>query len=188
MDPLKQAALSFRKLLNQEYDFVIGRKGVKREFRISFVESDFHHLSGLHKLTDISQVQKADRKKIFEAILSDDIKIETIQNSAFYSEIADRLEALSYLEEMLDSNDLIFRYCPQKNPWSRIDAEYLLEGKILEKRIFLFINGNDERKSCVSFFPFDKTDYSTNQEKYTLLEKRKEDTGTGIVSVLYERS
>ena len=88
MDQLKQAALSFKKLLNQEYDFIIGRKGVKREFRITFVESDFHHLCGLHKLIDISQVQKKDRTKVFEEILSDDIKMETMFGSGDFSHIA----------------------------------------------------------------------------------------------------
>lgn len=188
MDQLKQAALSFKKLLNQEYDFIIGRKGVKREFRITFVESDFHHLCGLHKLIDISQVQKKDRTKVFEEILSDDIKMETIQKSAFYSEMADRLEALPHLEKMLDSNDLIFRYCSRKNPWSRIEADFLLEGMILEKRTFLFVSGITEIKSCVSFFPFDKTDFSTNQERYTLLEKRKKDIGSKIITLLFDRN
>lgn len=44
MDLLKECALSFQKLLEYEYHFVIGRKGQLREFRLGFDRADFHHL------------------------------------------------------------------------------------------------------------------------------------------------
>lgn len=53
MDLLKKCALNFEKILAYQYHFVVGRKGISREFLLNFDEADFHHLVGLHKLRDI---------------------------------------------------------------------------------------------------------------------------------------
>ena len=54
MDLLKKCALNFEKILAYQYHFVVGRKGISREFLLNFDEADFHHLVGLHKLRDIT--------------------------------------------------------------------------------------------------------------------------------------
>ena len=56
MDLLKKCALNFEKILAYQYHFVVGRKGLSREFLLNFDEADFHHLVGLHKLRDITQI------------------------------------------------------------------------------------------------------------------------------------
>lgn len=66
MDLLQECANAFQRLLVYEYHFIIGRKGQKREFKLSFQESDFHHLAGLHKLKDIAQIQQGMREKIYQ--------------------------------------------------------------------------------------------------------------------------
>ena len=53
MDKLQEKALSFKRLLDYEYRIILGRKNVQTEINISFEKSDFSHLIGLHKLTDI---------------------------------------------------------------------------------------------------------------------------------------
>ena len=78
MDLLKKCALSFQKLLEYEYHFVIGRKGQLREFRLGFDKADFHHLAGLHKLKDIAQIQHGMRDKIFEKKLNGNISMNLI--------------------------------------------------------------------------------------------------------------
>ena len=83
MDLLQKCALVFRELLMYEYHFVIGRKGALKEFYLSFDKTDFHHLIGLHKLKDITQIQRGARDKIFEQIITGKISIELIKKSAY---------------------------------------------------------------------------------------------------------
>ena len=52
MDLLQTCAVGFHQLLTYQYHIVAGRKGRTIDFTISFDPSDFHHLAGLHKLTD----------------------------------------------------------------------------------------------------------------------------------------
>ena len=51
MDLVQKCALAFRVLLMYEYHYVIGRKGMIKEFYLSFDKTDFHHLIGLHKFS-----------------------------------------------------------------------------------------------------------------------------------------
>lgn len=110
MDLLKKCALSFQKILEYEYHFVIGRKGQLREFRLGFDMADFHHLAGLHKLKDIAQIQQGMREKIFEKILQGDISMRLLEKSSYYSQMEGRILPLTGLERFLDDNQMIFRY------------------------------------------------------------------------------
>lgn len=110
MDLLKKCALAYSNLLIYEYHFVIGRKGITKEFYLSFEKSDFHHLLGLHKLKDITQVQRGMRDKIFDQIIKGMISIELIKKSSYYEKMEERIIPLIGLEKMLDDNHIIFRY------------------------------------------------------------------------------
>ncbi|MDD6038333.1 MAG: PBECR4 domain-containing protein [bacterium] len=90
MDKLQLCAKAFQKLLEYEYHFIIGQKRKLREFYLNFDKADFHHLSGLHKLKDIAQIQQG------------------------------RIFSLSDLEKMLDDNQMIFRYNEKVNKFSLI--------------------------------------------------------------------
>lgn len=74
MDLIQKSAYAFQLLLKYEYYFVIGRKGVIREFYLTFEKSDFHHLLGLHKLRDIAQIQQGMREKIYDKIIEHTMK------------------------------------------------------------------------------------------------------------------
>lgn len=52
-DILYQAAKIFEEIKSYKIEITIGRKGQAEVFTITFEDSDFHHLAGLHKLTDI---------------------------------------------------------------------------------------------------------------------------------------
>lgn len=110
MDLLLQSALEFQRLLNFQYYFAIGRKGKLREFTVSFDETDFHHLAGLHKLRDIARFQTGRRSEILKDILAGRLTICHTQKSVFFPEMEPRLKLLTDLEHFLDSNNIIFRY------------------------------------------------------------------------------
>ncbi|MBR0100080.1 MAG: hypothetical protein IJJ71_11600 [Treponema sp.] len=64
VDLLLQCAKNYEQLLNCKYHFVIGRKGVLYDFELTFQKTDFHHLAGLHKLTDKRILQHNARNTI----------------------------------------------------------------------------------------------------------------------------
>lgn len=174
MDLLLQCAQEFKKLLPFEYRFTIGRKGKLVTFSITFEETDFHHLAGLHKLRDNALFITGARNRIFQSVLAGRLTLANAQSSAFYNEIESRFEPLSHLESFLDSNELVFRYNESANVFSVIEADYLLENKYNGNPVYLFIAKRDHADShvCRSFFPKEKKDYTLGQTKYTLLKKR----------------
>lgn len=189
MDLLKKCAMTFQKILVYQYHFVIGRKGISKEFILTFDEADFHHLVGLHKLRDITQIQQGKRSKVFKAILNDNITMGLIQKSQFFNEMSLRTEPLIHLEEMLDDNNLIFRYNDKIHKYSVIKAEYLLEGKNLGNSVYLFLGERNTSgiQMCRTFFPKQDKDYTQGQAQYTLLKKEKISLDNNYVEVQYDR-
>jgi len=187
---LFQCTKNFEKLLDIKYHFEIARKGVIHTFDLTFQKTDFHHLAGLHKLTDKRTLQHNSREKIFNEILEGKITQQFIESSSHYSEISDRLSALINLETLLDSDNLIFKYNENVRLSSNIKAEFLLEGFISNLTLFLFLGSRDtktENQQCRSFFPKSKIDYSIGQPKYTLLRKTKTKISTGEILLKYEK-
>jgi hypothetical protein len=188
MDILKNCALSFQKLIGYKYHFVIGRKEQMKEFYLSFDKADFHHLVGLHKLKDIAQIQQGMRNKIFDQILKGEITIELIEKSTYYEQMKERIIPLTYLEEMLDDNQMIFRYNEKIHKYSLIKADYLLEGKANLIPVFLFLGKrNENEQMCRTFFRVGCKDYSEGQSRYTLLKREKINLMSGTSVIQYDR-
>lgn len=72
MDKLLQCAKTYKKLTKIKYNIIIGRKGKTVNITLIFEEINFHHLFGLHKLTDLN-VSRQNRKKVFNDILNQKI-------------------------------------------------------------------------------------------------------------------
>lgn len=191
MDQLLQCAKNYELLLDYKYHFVIGRKGVHHDFELTFQKTDFHHLAGLHKLTDKRILQHNARNTIFDWILKGKINLEFLKSSYHYEKMNDRLSALVNLGKLLDSDHLIFKYNENVRVSSAIKSEYLLEGCINEMTLFLFLGCRNDKdlsnQMCRSFFPKDKIDYSVGQPLYTLLKKEKFCISDGSIVSSYER-
>ena len=86
MDLLLQCARNYENLLDVAYNFTIARKGVVREFTLTFQKMDFHHIAGLHKLRDIFDAQRGSREDLFTNVLNGKISQELIEKSEFYSD------------------------------------------------------------------------------------------------------
>ncbi len=82
MDLLRNAAEKFEKLLSMEYYFEIARKNGRKEFVLNFLPQDFHHICGLHKLSDIGLVQTGARDRIYGDILNGRIRFSDIEKSS----------------------------------------------------------------------------------------------------------
>ena len=143
---------------------------------------------GLQYLTDRPELVR-DRGKIFDAIKEHRITAEHLESSDLYYKITDRINRLPLLENMIDSNDTIFKYNQKRNTYSVIKADYIMKNQLEEKDVFLFLaeSGEEGRYFCRSFFPQEKMDYTKNQASWTLLYKKKVTLSTGEEEILYNR-
>ncbi|MBQ9921443.1 MAG: hypothetical protein IJO52_04590 [Clostridia bacterium] len=189
MDKLQKRAWAFKNLSDYEYKIVLGRKGKKTEFTIDFEKTDFPHLIGLHKLTDVLSGNIA-TERLFDECLSGKLSYEAILKSVFFQKIENRFEYFDKLEELLDSNNIIFK-CNTSNmsSFSKIIADFELKN-IYENLIFyLFIEKRNcsEKQYCKSFIQENKIDYTYGQTKMTLLYKEKINKKTGNSEIQYNR-
>ena len=178
---------AFVPLLHTEYEIILGRKGVAVTIRLAFDKKDCFHLMGLQYLKDYPELNR-DRGKIFDELAEGIISVDKLEASVFYHKIKERINFLPLLEDILDSNDTIFKYNKKANTYSVIDADYLLKNNMGSRNIFLFLSKKkDDTYFCRSFFPEEKMDYTRNQASWTLLYKRKINTETGAGKVLYDK-
>lgn len=188
MDNLQICAKAFEHLLDTKYHIIIGRKVKLAELNLLFDPTEFHHLIGLHKLRDL-RLSKGNREKIFFQILNGSISIDHLKKSRYFPMVEKRIEPLSQIESLLDSNNLIFRYNPNLQFFSLIEAEYLLSTPYKNTEIYIFL---DRRSSsdiffCRSFFPKEGKDYTKGQAIWTLLKKEKIALSTGTSIKQYVR-
>lgn len=189
MDLLQACAKGFERLLSFQYHIIVGRKGKTLEFTISFNRADFHHLAGLHKLTDNVRFLTGKRADIMQEILSGKLTFFQAQQSAFFQKMEPRLKPLAQLEEFLDSNKIIFRYNSKVHAFSLLQADYLLQNDFEGQPVYLFLarRTGDNTQVCRTFFPKAEKDYAQGQPQYTLLKKEKINLNTGEVIIQYDR-
>ena len=108
-DKLRVSAEGFHSLLDTQYHLIIGRKGKSVDLTIEFKPIDFHHLMGLGKLKDL-RIATQNRESVFFGILNGTITYPSICKSRYIGQIENRFTPLSHIEQIFDSNKLIFRY------------------------------------------------------------------------------
>ncbi|MBQ7054366.1 MAG: hypothetical protein IJN97_04010 [Oscillospiraceae bacterium] len=189
MDKLQKRTLAFKKLLDYEYRIILGRKGQKTEIVIDFEKTDFPHLIGLHKLTDILTGNIAS-EKMFERCLTGVVNYKTISKSAKFETLGNRFKYFDKIEMMLDSNDVIFK-CNTNSMavFSRIIADFELKNIYGGLTFYLFLEkrNNSEKQYCKSFIQEGNIDYTYGQTKMTLLYKEKINKRTGQSEIQYNR-
>lgn len=188
MDYLQICAKAFEKLLDVQYHIVLGRKGKLVNLNILFEPKEFHHLIGLHKLHDL-RLARGNREKIFYEILAGKISMEDLKKSRYYSEIQKRLEPFYKIENIFDSNKVVFRYNSKLQTFSLIEAEYLLSTPYENTDIYIFLDrqAGSDFFFCRSFFQKELKDYTKGQAVYTLLKKEKITISTGDRERQYDR-
>ncbi|MGN1457690.1 MAG: PBECR4 domain-containing protein [Acutalibacteraceae bacterium] len=189
MDKLQECSKAFEQLLNIEYNIIIGRKNKNQNIHLAFDKSDFFHLIGLHKLLDYPDIKTQSKEKIFNRILNGSLSYDFISKSIYFEKIQNRFQPFSDIQNILDSNKLVFKYNTHINSFSVIQAEYLLSTPCCNNDIYIFLdkNKNTGNYFCRSFFPKDKKDYTIGQTSYTLLYKEKINTVTGKREVQYDK-
>ena len=189
MADILQAAKSYANLLDVEYQIVLGKKNKNIAISIIFDEVHFFHLAGLQYLKDLSGILSESRDQIFRRILRGSLQKQLFESSKSYAEIADRIEYLSYLEQIMDSNETVFKYNSRLDVFSAVQADFLMKNEIQARNVFTFLskNASTGKYFCRSFFPQTDRDYSEGQTRWTLLYKKKIWKSTGQENVLYDR-
>lgn len=185
MVPVADCAFAFEKLLKFQYEFHLAHKRKVHLLNLTFDPSKFFHLAGLHKLLDINHLKRTRREEVFISILikTDDME-KLFQKSAFYSDLQTRLVPFLHLEQLLVSDNLVFRYSRNNFPYSKIQADYIIKGRIEDSETFVFLVNNLECARCCSIFQKEKMDYTKQQQKFTVLLKRKFDKSKN--NIVYE--
>ena len=187
MKTILDCVQAYNHLLNTEYKIIIGRKGKAVELNVFFLKEHCYHLMGLQYLKDLPQLNDK-RDIVIDKILSGKITQEQVEQSAFYSDVSDRIDYFPLLETLFDSNDTIFKYNEKAANFSVIEADYLMKNVVADRKLFIFLsNETDNRYYCRSFFPYGGRDYSQNQPQWTLLYKEKINRLEGSSQVLYNR-
>ncbi|MCM1048915.1 MAG: PBECR4 domain-containing protein [Clostridiales bacterium] len=189
MDKLQERALTFNELMKYQYDIKLGKKGKLYEFTIDFQPSDFFHLIGLQKLIDLRFLKRS-AEHIFNECLKGNITYSMIAASQYFDELGYRFEYFNQLENILDSNNLIFKF--NKNSmqiYSKIIADYMLKHTRDDLIFYLFIEQRNKSNTqfCKSFFENSVIDYSRGQTNLTLLYKGKINIRTGEREIKFDR-
>lgn len=184
MDLIYECAAKFILLERYEYKFVVSKKRKTREIILNFFDSDFFHLAGLHYLTDISIPRN--RKDTLKNIIEEKkITDSLLYRSRFFAnpesdkDIKSRVEELRFLEEYLDTDNMIRIYSTENMKYlhSYIIADYIIESQFQGSRevVYIFLKRREESPGtyCVaSFFKKDTVIYSGEALYWMLKEKR----------------
>ncbi|MBR4823389.1 MAG: hypothetical protein IKZ86_01210 [Spirochaetaceae bacterium] len=186
MSDITNAVNSFQKMLDIEYEFVLGRKNKSINLTVEFQKMHFFHLAGLQHLNDLPRLAFS-AEVIFDRLKSNIITPEYIESSIDYKFIKKRIEYLPLLEKIFDSNDTIFRYNPALQTFSVIEADFLMKNTVKNTNLFVFLSkGNNDKYFCKSFFPENKTDYAERQTRWTVLLKKKKLRNENNEEILYK--
>jgi len=191
MDQIYQSAKVFEKLFAIEYDLKLSCNKKLVEFRLDFRKEDFFHLVGLQYLEDLDISKNP--SNVFDNILNKNITDESLSNSNFYLfvdenyvVVKERISGFQFIEDCLDSKSIVFKYIKNKNAYSRIRAEFMIEVIVnsITYYVFFIKRNTDNNYRLCSFFE-KKSEYKGNKAYW--LYKEKIDTNAKTANVLYNR-
>lgn len=177
-DKLFLAAMSFDYFLDKEIVLKFGHKGKLDIVNVVFDVSNFHHLAGLHKLTDLPQISKRSARKVFQEILDGKITLNDISKSTFFNLIEERLDILTDLPRTFSNKGIGYKFLKQSRSWranqSKIRWKYLLEFQNNKhKSGYIFFNQyrnlNSKYVAISDFMKKDKN-YGNDNERLILLQ------------------
>ena len=64
--------------------------------------------------------------------------LDVYKRQDFYNKIEQRVHFLPLLEQMIDSNDNVFKYNKKANMYSMIEADYLMENNVESRNCLLY--------------------------------------------------
>lgn len=183
MDIIYEAAAKYVVLEQYEYEFVLSQNRRKKIVKVNFKNEDFFHLAGLQYLQDVNVPRN--RKKTLDYILFENKITDTLlQKSKIYQnkipdkDIKSRIEQLRFLEQYLDTDNIIRIFTTRNNRGmsSMINADYIIESQIKGSVdvVYIFLKHRKEEPDycgIVSFFKKDTSLYG-GDILYWMLKKK----------------
>ena len=174
MAELYDAATAWQTLLCTEYEITYGKKRVLHTLHLSFHPDQFSHLSGIHHVDDIDLKIPFNKEKFFNKVLNHEFDNINLQNSIYWGDISGRLDAITKLQSILDSDFVLYLFQRNILPfYSDIDANYLIKNPATNDVVFLFLDGSSQSLFCRSVFTKSDRAYSCNQKSVVVLKKVK---------------
>lgn len=126
---VSDAAKAYNNLHNFNYELIVvkNRNMPKVKIVLEFDKSKFYHLCGLHDLK-IKSLQSLPREDVFDGIIDNTYEDSFFQKNKNFTQIEDRIATLIRLEEMLDSNDTIFKF-NLNTKGSDIECDYIIKNQ-----------------------------------------------------------
>jgi len=193
MGDIQDALMIFQHMTGYKYKFVISYKKTAYHLELTFQEKDFRHIAGLHYLSDIDIPRTP--KILFDKIRNKKIDDGYLKKSVFYfqikeshAKVKDRIYGLRFLEDFLDSKNLICKYVKYRNIYSSIDADYMIKSTVNHMNAYIFLKKRNTQKDvyCIcSFFIESGSEY--NGINVYWLYKAKINLNDNTEHVLYNR-
>lgn len=193
-DKLLTAAQAYHELSQFEFKVILGKKRKTIEKTLRFHHSNFFHLAGLHKLTDLNLLDATDANgrqltpvKVFEKILTGELSNAFLKKSIYYPLILDRIEIILSLQHYISNHRMMFhRIC--YTPGSKIRWHWLMVFQDNNK-CFLFFSEEKNNANVllpISAFLASEIDYAKGQNHYTVLKLNKFSKQNNIEQILYQ--
>lgn len=193
MGDIQEALITFRRLMEYKYNFVISHKKIAYHFGLTFEEKDFRHIAGLHYLNDIDIPRTP--KTLFEKIENGKITDEYLNGSIYYIQIdesyarvKERIFGLKFLEQFLDNKNMICKYVKYKNLYSSIKADYFIKSTVNGMTAYIFLvkrNSKSDDYCICSFFIDPQNEYKGISVYW--LYKSKTNLKDAAEEILYDR-
>ena len=170
MDILKKSAENYRNYIDYDYTFTLDC-GIS--ITAMFKAENYYHLSGLHYLKDIVQLDKRlynnSAKNIYKKILNGKITHSLIEKSQFYNKIQKRLYYFCNFDEIVFSKVIVdFDYTIL--PQTELLSTYLLYKEYDDGYAILGLKYDNNNDIYIpETFIFSETDYYIkNQTTYNV--------------------
>ena len=170
-------------MTNVKYEFHISDRRKIRKLLLSFSQKEFFHLAGLQHLNDIALPKN--RNTTIQAVFDKKITDALLAKSKYYvnslkeeKNIRDRICELQYLEDYLDTNNIIKIFSIKDTPFlhSDIHADYVIESSLSKrcKTVYIFLKERKEQPGvyCIVSF-FVKKNFTYGGLKLYWMLKRK---------------
>lgn len=177
----------YEKLMEFKYAYTL-EDGTVISFQ--FMDAQFHHLIGLHKLTDIPQLQKEKGRRSTSLIyknLKDTPKNvidyeRIISNSAFYSLIKDRVAYFNLIPDLLSNCKVVVDFDYRKIVDFETElkgTDYILYKRLSDGKILHLTLRIAENNMIVpeTFFMYDGKVYLENQDLLEVVSFQKIEKG-----------
>lgn len=172
MNKLKDAAQFYKDyLLNRKFILKAGKNRKEIEFEIIFAKSNFKHLIGINKLTDLPIINNSSSAVNFNQILNNELTYAVITQSKYFSEAEQRIEHFEDLYKALKGKELMLK--SQYGKFNTIVADFMLTNRDDDYGFAHLFMCKDEKKGFtvpVTYIIQPDNDYlKSNAERWKVL-------------------